>query len=447
MRAPSTTLASGILAAAMLVSTVSAQADTITDSFDTRDARWAWVPGATVSNGALVLADTKDWTILSSAEAHLSPTFDIEVKDVPRGGFLSVEAATGTHSIEWYVEADAIATVLDGVELARFSKSRLGASWLRVAVDDGRAVYSTSSTGQTWTERLSRPIARPNDPFRIHLYAGRWTGKQADGVTLDNATLTTPPSADLEPGPGPVPEPTPTVSSPAPTPTVTPTPTATPTPAPDPTGDSAAERYGWGAPAAGSEFTDPRTLEGKDWDVFVGPGYQGRGRQTRDSVVIKDGRLVITGKPDGTTGAVGYFGSTGQYGRWEARIRVPQGSSHYHPVALLWPTSERWPDDGEIDYFETTGAAKTNTFSLHHAYGKPHVTPVSIDRGWHTYAVEWTPTSITGYLDGKPYYTTTNTKQFPPGKMWHSFQLDWMGTQPSTDTIMEVDWLRFYRVS
>lgn len=75
------------------------------------------------------------------------------------------------------------------------------------------------------------------------------------------------------------------------------------------------------------------------------------------------------------------------------------------------------------------------------------MTPISIDRGWHTYALEWTPTSITGYLDGKPYYTTTNTKQFPPDTMWHSFQLDWMGTRASTNTVMEVDWLRVYRDS
>lgn len=444
MRPLTAALTSLMLTAALTLTIVPAQADTVTDTFDTSDARWSWSSGAKVANGRLVLADVKEWTILSSARTYAAPRFDIEVKNVPRGAFVSVEAESASHRIEWYLEADTLVAVLDGVEWAKFSKSALKATWLRVEVDAGRAVYSTSSDGRTYTSRVSRSLARPDEAFAINLYAGRWSGRQGSGVVLDNATLTTSSSLGTTPTPTPTVTPTPTAT---PKPTATPTPTPTPTATPSPTGTSAAERYGWGTPTAGSEFTDSRTLDGADWDVFVGPGYQGQGKQTRDSVTITNGSLVITGKPDGTTGAVGYFGSMHKYGRWEARIRVPQGTGDYHPVALLWPTSERWPDDGEIDYFETTGTATTNTFSLHHAYGNPHVTPISIDRGWHTYALEWTPTSITGYLDGKPYYTTTNTKQFPPDTMWHSFQLDWMGTRASTNTVMEVDWLRVYRDS
>lgn len=213
----------------------------------------------------------------------------------------------------------------------------------------------------------------------------------------------------------------------------------------DPFRTTAAGRYGWGTPIGGSEFTDPDTLKEPDWEIFSGFGYQGQGRQRPDAVAVTDGCLVITGNRQGITGAVGYYGAVQQYGRWEARIRVPSGDGSYHPVALLWPTSEEWPADGEIDYFEATGSADRSNFSIHHGEGAPDVTKISIDREWHTYAVEWTPTSITAYYDGQPYYRTTDTSLFPPGPMWHSFQLDWMGYAGREETVMEIDWLRVYR--
>ena len=187
-------------------------------------------------------------------------------------------------------------------------------------------------------------------------------------------------------------------------------------------------------------------LWGPDWDIYWGPGYQGKGQQSDDALEVKDGRLVITGDPDGNTGGVAYTGAVQKYGRWESRIRIPEGYGTYHPVALLWPWSGRWPADGEIDYFEATGSADRSTFSLHHGGGNPQVTEIRIDRAWHTYAVEWTPTSITAYYDGQQYYRTTNTRLFPPGPMWHSFQLDWMGVRGGPTTVMEVDWLRIYRI-
>lgn len=213
----------------------------------------------------------------------------------------------------------------------------------------------------------------------------------------------------------------------------------------DPNATTAAERYGWGTPFAGSEFTDPNTLRQDGWAVFSGVGYQGQGVQSADMVEIDDGMLVITGDPEGHTGAVGYYDAVQQYGRWESRVRIPEGYGNYHPVALLWPSSERWPDDGEIDYLETTGSADINTFSVHHGAGTPETEQIAISREWHSYAVEWTPTSISGYLDGVRYFHLTDPSLFPPGPMWHSFQLDWMD-EDGPAAIMEVDWLRIYAV-
>ena len=48
---------------------------------------------------------------------------------------------------------------------------------------------------------------------------------------------------------------------------------------------------------------------------------------------------------------------------------------------------------------------------------------------WHTYAVSWTPTQITTYVDGTPIFTTTDTATFPPGPMhWRSNWTSWAPT-------------------
>ncbi len=46
---------------------------------------------------------------------------------------------------------------------------------------------------------------------------------------------------------------------------------------------------------------------------------------------------------------------------------------------------------------------------------------------WHTYAVKWTPTEITTYVDGTPIFTTNDTSMFPPGPMHLAIQLDMLG--------------------
>ena len=219
-------------------------------------------------------------------------------------------------------------------------------------------------------------------------------------------------------------------------------------------GLTAAERSGWGTPIVAVEMIEPDLLSQPGWLAFDGPGYQGKGIQSPSQVTISDGIMTITGTPAGLTGAVGFYGATQRYGRWEARIRVPVTDTYglYHPVALLWPESGEWPAAGEIDYFETSTEAGIHpAFSLHHGgSGSPVVwhSPVS-DTGWHTWAVEWLPDRIVAYVDGIEYGRTTDLTQLPPGPMWHALQLDWIPwtTDPAAvDVRMEIDWLRIYSV-
>ena len=65
---------------------------------------------------------------------------------------------------------------------------------------------------------------------------------------------------------------------------------------------------------------------------------------------------------------------------------------------------------------------------------------------WHNWAVEWTPTSITTFLDGRKWYGTTDRAVQPPGPMHLCIQLDWFPSGSGTvrESTMEVDWVREY---
>ena len=65
---------------------------------------------------------------------------------------------------------------------------------------------------------------------------------------------------------------------------------------------------------------------------------------------------------------------------------------------------------------------------------------------WHNYAVEWTPTGITGYIDGVQAFRDTDTAHLPSGSMHQTVQLDWFpdGTATKVST-MSVDWVRVYK--
>lgn len=44
---------------------------------------------------------------------------------------------------------------------------------------------------------------------------------------------------------------------------------------------------------------------------------------------------------------------------------------------------------------------------------------------WHHYAVEWTPTHITGYIDGTTWFRSGNRGHLPQVRMHATLQLDW----------------------
>ncbi len=66
---------------------------------------------------------------------------------------------------------------------------------------------------------------------------------------------------------------------------------------------------------------------------------------------------------------------------------------------------------------------------------------------WHNYAVAWTPTGITAYIDGVPYFHTSDTSILPPGPMHLCIQLDAVGTKLTGGAQMQVAWANQYTLA
>lgn len=99
-----------------------------------------------------------------------------------------------------------------------------------------------------------------------------------------------------------------------------------------------------------------------------------------------------------------------QYGRVEARIKVPKGNG-------LWPAfwmmgsdflqGRPWPYNGEIDIMEILGRNTNELYTTLHApayngaggYGQKYTSPVDLSQDFHVYAVEWDSKGMRFFLD------------------------------------------------
>ncbi|SHL24942.1 Glycosyl hydrolases family 16 [Pseudonocardia thermophila] len=211
----------------------------------------------------------------------------------------------------------------------------------------------------------------------------------------------------------------------------------------DPT--SAASLLGWGNPVRSVDFTSVEdTLSAaQGWTAYSGSGDGGRGTRTPDALNLLDGLLTISGDAGGTTGGLA-LGPGQLFGRWEVRARIPVGDPNYHAVLMLWPDSD---SGAEIDFLELQDPDRgTAIAAVHNAEGAQDVAVTKIDATqWHNWAVEWTPTRVTAYVDGKRWFETTDPALVPSEPMHLCLQLDYFGDgDPVTPSSMEIDWVRQY---
>ncbi|MGB9111902.1 MAG: glycoside hydrolase family 16 protein [Acidimicrobiales bacterium] len=92
------------------------------------------------------------------------------------------------------------------------------------------------------------------------------------------------------------------------------------------------------------------------------------------------------------------------YGYVQIVARIPGGTGTW-PALWLLPANESWPP--EIDIMENWGSLHTVRETTHWPSpgGQEYqsfatTTPSDLTAGWHTYALLWSPGSLTWYLDG-----------------------------------------------
>src|SRR6185436_4594463 len=93
------------------------------------------------------------------------------------------------------------------------------------------------------------------------------------------------------------------------------------------------------------------------------------------------------------------------YGYFEASIQMPAGHNEGGAFWLM-PQNGNWPP--EIDIAEVPGDTPNVliTSMINGTVNNPlHTVPVDLTAGFHTYGLDWEPTTTTWYLDGTPVFS------------------------------------------
>ena len=195
-------------------------------------------------------------------------------------------------------------------------------------------------------------------------------------------------------------------------------------------------------------------------------------RADPDVVFISDGKLHIRPvrevSPEGNVKySCGRLNTSGkkefQYGRFEARIKVPEGRG-FLPAFWLMADEEKygnWPMCGTIDIMEILGS-ETDRFYASVHYGVSNITQQSIHKfsagedpvsEFHTSTCDWEPGKIRWFIDGVEFFSCT-----VPDLIDHPFYIvlnmaiggNWAGDPDDTtifdeESDMIVDYVRVYQ--
>jgi len=156
------------------------------------------------------------------------------------------------------------------------------------------------------------------------------------------------------------------------------------------------------------------------------------------------------------------------YGRVECRLCLPTGSGLWSAVWALGADIDEagWPTCGEIDILENVGQEPTRAFGTIHCprhFGEgglsgEYVARRPLAEGFHVFAVDWLPGSITWSLDGHRYFAVSVDEL---GSSWvfdHPFYIllnlavggslgGRVGRETAFPAELKIDYLRLYRNS
>ncbi|MEO2052944.1 MAG: glycoside hydrolase family 16 protein [Allomuricauda sp.] len=180
------------------------------------------------------------------------------------------------------------------------------------------------------------------------------------------------------------------------------------------------------------EFDTDGAPNSSIWGYDIGTGENGWGNQElqyytdrAENVQVRNGVLLITAQKEDFEGSqytsarlVTKDKFEQQYGRFEARIRLPYGQGIWPAFWMLGADIDEnpWPGAGEIDIMEYRGQNPTVLIGTVHGPGysggesisKEYTLPNDrFDTGFHIFGIEWGPEYINFYVDDVLYNQIT----------------------------------------
>lgn len=174
---------------------------------------------------------------------------------------------------------------------------------------------------------------------------------------------------------------------------------------------------------------DGTTIDPANWTYDLGAGGWGNGEaefytSRPENARVENGLLIIEARQEKYEDS--YYTSARlktqglqsfQYGRIEARLKVPSGAGLWPAFWMLGANFDgtNWPDCGEIDIMEYIGREPDLILGTAHGPGYSGALGMSqwnrqeynIADDFHTYAIEWQADEIRWYYDGDLYFTLT----------------------------------------
>ncbi|MGC1516673.1 MAG: glycoside hydrolase family 16 protein [Maribacter sp.] len=211
------------------------------------------------------------------------------------------------------------------------------------------------------------------------------------------------------------------------------------------------------------------------WSYDLGTGNNGWGNNESqtytdrpENISVQDGLLKITARAENFNGSaytsariLTYQKFEFTYGRVEARAKLPTGGGTWPAIWTLGADFETnfWPAAGEIDIMEHVGNQQDKIFGTTHdptAFGgnarSVETTVVGASDEFHVYAMEWTPSEISFFVDDVLFGSVSNDPSRPFNKDFFFIMNVAMGgnfggaIDPAfTESSMEVDYIRLYQ--
>lgn len=136
-------------------------------------------------------------------------------------------------------------------------------------------------------------------------------------------------------------------------------------------------------------------------------------------------------------------------GRFAVRFKA-DSIPRYKVAWLLWPVSEQWPKDGEIDFPEGDLDGTISGF-MHRQAGtsggdQDAFSTSTTFSSWHTAVIEWTPQRCAFFLDDAKIGESTQRVPNTPMR-WVIQTETWLGSAaplPETSGHVYVDWVAAY---